>query len=129
MEKTKRQIPGQILVVDDDPASVAFLTEFLKQIGFSEVVTAANGKEALQCVEKSPPRLVLLDYRLPDLDGIEVLRRIKAQHPALPVIMVTAYPNTAGIDRVITQGAYDLVIKPVDLRYLEQAVLMGFAAR
>jgi len=120
-------IQGHILVVDDDKETVAFLTEFLRCIGFSDIVTAESGEEALRKLEELSPRLVLLDYRLPDLTGLEVLRRIKKTKPTLPVIMMTAYPNTRGIEGIVQQGAFDLVLKPLDLLYLEQAVVTGFA--
>ena len=131
MEERKtsdKPIQGQILIVDDDKESRRFLIEFLQCIGFSDIATAGNGKEVLRQLEKNSPRLVLLDYKLPDLDGAEVLRRIKQKHPTLPVIMMTAYPNTAGIERIVEQGAFDLVVKPLDLCYLEQTVVTGFAS-
>ena len=102
--------------------------EFLQCIGFSNIATAGSGKEALRQLEKNSTRLVLLDYKLPDLDGSEVLRRIKQKHPTLPVIMITAYPDAAGMERIVEQGAFDLVVKPLDLRYLEQTVVTGFAS-
>ena len=123
-----KPIQGQILIVDDDQEAREFLIEFLQCIGFSDMTTARNGKEALRQLEKNLPRLVLLDCKLPDLDGSEVLRRIKQKHPTLPVIMMTAYPNTEGMEKVVEQGAFDLVIKPLDLRYLEQTVVIGFAS-
>ena len=129
MEKSKtldRSIQGQILVVDDDKEARRFLMEFLRCIGFSDIATAGSGKEALRQLEKNSPRLILLDYKLPDLDGSEILRRIKQKYPALPVIMMTAYPNAAGMEKIVEQGAFDLVVKPLDLRYLEQTVVTGF---
>ena len=120
-------IHGEILIVDDDAEARKFLTEFLQCIGFSEIATARDGTEALKYLEKKIPRLVLLDYQLPDLDGFEVLRRIRQRHPAPPVIMMTAYPNTVGMDQVVQKGALDLVVKPLDLRRLEQTVVTSFA--
>ena len=119
-------IQGQILIVDEDSETREFLIEFLRCIGFSEIVTVKKGAEALRHLEKNQPRLVLLDYQLPDLDGVEVLRRIKQRYPELPVIMMAASPHIAGMERVMQQGAFDLVVKPLDLRYLEQAVVAGF---
>ena len=121
-------ITGTILIVDDEKEAREFLTEFLRCIGFSDIATAKNGQEALQKLDKISPRLVLLDYRLPDLDGREVLRRIKRQYPTLPVIMMTAYPNTSGIEGIVEKGAFDLVVKPLNLQYLEQTVVTGFAS-
>lgn len=121
----EQTIPGQILVVDDDQQTRDFLTEFLRCIGFSEIITAENGKEALRKVEQIAPRLVLLDYRLPDMNGLDVLKKIKERCPTLPVIMMTAYPQSSGIEGVVQRGAFDLVLKPLDLLYLEQAIVTG----
>ena len=118
-------IQSPILIVDDDEETRMFLTEFLRCIGFSGAVTAKNGTQALEQLEKISPCLILLDYKLPDLDGFELLRRIKRRHPGLPVIMMTAYPAISGMEKVIQEGAVDLVIKPLDLRYLEQKVISG----
>ena len=121
--KPKESLQGQILIVDDDEETRVFLTEFLRCIGFSEIVTAKDGTEALQQLGKSSPRLVLLDYMLPDLDGFELLRHIKCRKPGLPVIIMTAYPDISGMEEIIKEGALDLVVKPLDLRYLEQTVM------
>ena len=123
-----KPIQGQILIVDDDKEARQFLIEFLQCIGCSDIATAGSGKEALRQLDKNSPRLILLDYKLPDLDGSEVLRRIKQKYPTLPVIMMTAYPNAAGKEKIVEQGAFDLVIKPLDLRYLEQMVITGLAS-
>ena len=119
-------ISGEILVVDDDTEARKFLAEFLQCIGFSEITTVKSGEEALNHLAKSTPRVVLLDYLLPDLDGFEVLRRIKQKYPTLPVIMMTAHPHTTGMETVVQRGAFDLVIKPLDLRHLEQIVVTSF---
>ena len=126
-ETQEKSLQGRILVVDDDKETREFLTEFLHCIGFSEITTAGSGQEALKKFQQFHPRLVLLDYRLPDLDGLKVLKRIKEIQPTLPVIMMTAFPNTHGIEGVVEQGAFDLVLKPLDLFYLEQSILTGFA--
>ena len=125
--KPKESLQGQVLIVDDDAQTRVFLKEFLHSIGFSEVATAKDGTEALRQLEKSSFRLVLLDYMLPDLDGFELLRRIKCRKPGLPVILMTAYPDISGMEEIIKEGALDLVVKPLDLRYLEQTVMSSLA--
>ncbi len=80
---------AQLLVVDDEESIRALLETALRFIGF-EVVTAANGAEALDAVMRSQPDLIVLDVNLPDLDGFEVCRRIRSDGNDVPVIFLTA---------------------------------------
>ena len=105
----------RVLVVDDDPDIVQFIEMNLRFEGF-EVAVAADGPEALAEIRRSLPDLVLLDVMMPDLDGVEVTRRIRADPltAGLPIIMLTA--KGLGADRVagLTAGADDYIIKPFD---------------
>jgi adenylate cyclase len=104
--------PGRILVVDDVPRNVRLLAAVLTGAGY-EVVPAGSGSEALAAVAKDAPDLVLLDIRMPDIDGYEVCRRLRADPAAafLPIVMVT---SAEGEERVaaLTAGADDFVTKP-----------------
>ncbi|GIL30122.1 response regulator [Actinocatenispora comari] len=107
--------PGRVLVVDDDPDIVRFVEMNLRFEGF-EVAVAADGVQALAEIARHRPDLVLLDVMMPELDGVEVTRRIRADPltAGLPVIMLTA--KGLGADRVagLTAGADDYIIKPFD---------------
>jgi DNA-binding NtrC family response regulator len=81
-------IKKRILVVDDEPAVVSVISDYLEEAGF-EVSGAANAAEARLEITKNKWNAVLLDVKLPDEDGITLLKSIKEQHPALPVIMLT----------------------------------------
>lgn len=81
-------VKKRILVVDDEPAVVSVISDYLEEAGF-EVSGAANAAEAKLEITKNKWNAVLLDVKLPDEDGITLLKRIKDQHPTLPVIMLT----------------------------------------
>jgi adenylate cyclase len=102
---------GKILVVDDVPQNVRLLEAVLAPRGY-DVVTATDGDSALRLVESEEPDLVLLDVVMPQLDGYEVCRRLRAREEAamLPVLMVTA--SVAEKAKVIEAGADDLIAKP-----------------
>ena len=119
--------PGKILVVDDDPEVRMATRDFLSSKGY-EVVVAEGGREALRLLDASPPDVVLLDVAMPDMDGMETLKRIVAAHPTMPVIMVTANADIEITSKVLQLGAADYVPKPFDLDYLDQAISIQLSA-
>jgi len=112
---------AKVLVVDDEPAAVELLVEFLSSKGY-EVLTATNGEEALQRIKEDRPHLVLLDIRMPKMDGMEVLRRIREIDPEMGVIMVTAVNEEDVGRKALEMGAFDYIVKPLDLKYLERSL-------
>ncbi len=104
---------GQILAVDDTPASLKLLTELLRGEGY-DVRAAINGELALQFSANTPPELILLDVRMPGLDGFEVCRRLKdnAVTRTIPVIFVTSLTDTEDKVQGFEMGAVDFITKP-----------------
>jgi DNA-binding response OmpR family regulator len=103
---------NQILVVDDEPAITHFLTRGLTDKGFAVTVVSC-GEQALRAIEQGSPDLVLLDSGLPDLDGYEVCRRVRAQgYTNLPVVMLTAKGKVAETITGLESGADDCIAKP-----------------
>lgn len=104
---------GIILAVDDTPASLKLMTELLKAEGY-EVRSAISGELALHSAASSPPELVLLDICMPEMDGYEVCRRLKAQPETsrIPVIFVSALSDTVEKVRGFELGAVDFLTKP-----------------
>ncbi|MDY6973351.1 MAG: sigma-54 dependent transcriptional regulator [Thermodesulfobacteriota bacterium] len=108
----------QVLVVDDEPVVRNGISRALNNRGM-ETKLAANGQEALEFLEHEPFDLVLLDIRMPDMDGITVLKLIRAKHPETDVIMITGYPTIDSAVHCIKLGAIDYLVKPFRLDDLD----------
>ena len=104
----------KVLVVDDEWELRNLLTEFLAGEGY-DVIQASNGEEALELAEKEEPQVILLDVKMPGIDGIEVCRRLKEEDKTrfIPIIMVTALEDR-DVDAFV-EGADDFVTKPFSL--------------
>lgn len=105
-----------VLVVEDDPAIVRTLTINLRARGY-DVEAVGDGRSGLQVVDERPPDLVLLDLGLPDLDGVEVLRRLRAGS-RVPVLVLTARHESDDKVEALDEGADDFVTKPFDMNEL-----------
>ncbi|HEX8331431.1 MAG TPA: sigma-54 dependent transcriptional regulator [Segetibacter sp.] len=103
---------NKILVIDDDVDMCLLLKRFLTKNGY-EVTLAHNGKKALDILEQMEPNLVLCDFRLEDIDGKELLIKVKEKYPQTPVIIVTGYSDIKVAVDVMKLGAYDYVTKPL----------------
>ncbi len=110
----------KILVVDDDEHILRLYKDELSEEGY-EVVLAANGQEALELFHKEDPDLVTLDIRLPDIDGIQLLRQMKEKKPRLPIIMSTAYDYRDDFS-IWASEAY--IVKSSDLNELKATIKM-----
>lgn len=109
------------LIVDDDRAIRRTLELHLMDEGF-EVLTAGDGQEGVDIALAERVDMVLLDLRLPKLDGFEVLKQIKRHKPALPVVMITAYDDMHTAIEAIRLGAIDHLGKPLDLDQLDEVI-------
>ena len=105
---------SRILVVDDDPASRDLLRRVLAGVGH-EVAVAASGREALEALARHPADLVVSDIRMPDLDGVQLLEKLRERAPEVPVILVTAFGDVEGAVEAIRRGAFDYLAKPYDV--------------
>jgi DNA-binding response OmpR family regulator len=111
----------RVLVVDDEPDAVELLQEFLAAKGY-EVLTATGGEEALRIVREERPHLILLDVRMPGMNGLEVLRHVRQIDQEVGVIMVTAVSEEETGREALALGAFDYIVKPLDLAYLERSL-------
>jgi two-component system response regulator AtoC len=103
-----------VLIIDDEPLTLCTISRGLTGEGF-EVSTAGSGEQGLKTFESEKPDLVLLDIVLPGIDGVEVLRQIKATNPASIVVMMSAYHMVDRAVEAMKLGAYDYLIKPFHL--------------
>ncbi len=105
---------GTLLLVDDIPTNLKMLFNYLKSLGF-KVRIANNGEKAIEQIERTPPDLILLDVMMPNLDGFEVCRRLKAnaQTRDIPIIFMTAKTETVDKVKGFEVGAVDYVTKPI----------------
>jgi two-component system, OmpR family, KDP operon response regulator KdpE len=108
---TQGSLPARVLVVDDEPAIRRFLRTSLGAQGY-QVDEAADGGAALDLLRRSPPDVLVLDLGLPDLDGFELLRRLRAGGSALPVIVLSSRADEKGKVEALDLGADDYVTKP-----------------
>jgi DNA-binding response OmpR family regulator len=111
----------KVLVVDDEPQAVELLEEFLTAKGYT-VIGASGGEEALRRLKEEQPQLMLLDIRMPVMDGLEVLRRAREIDREVGIVMVTAVNEERMGREALRMGAYDYITKPLDFDYLERVL-------
>ena len=117
-------ISGRILVIDDEPSLRQSFTRILQKEGH-DVTTAANGKDGLSLVSEHPFDLVYLDIRMPDMNGLDVLKSIHEKFPELSVILFTAQPDLNSALDALRHGAKDYLLKPLKPQVLiERTELM-----
>ena len=116
---------NSILVVDDEEVLAQAMGQYLERHGFS-VDVKSSGEEALRIIDAAPPEIVLLDYRLPRMDGLEVLRKIKDNYSGIEVIILTAHGSVEGAVEAMKLGAFDYLSKPLDLEELRLVVQRAF---
>ncbi len=127
--QNKEQI--RVLIADDEVEFITTLGARLKLRGF-ETTAVSSGIAALKAIEKDPPDVLVLDLKMPDLTGLEVLAKVKEDVPAIEVIILTGHGSFEAGKEGMEQGAFDYIMKPVDLNQLittiEEAYLQGKAA-
>ena len=130
-EATVSSAPVKVLIVDDQDDVRWVLTNVMRQANYV-AIPAATGQEALTCMERQTPDVVLLDIGLPDMDGFEVLMRIKMMDKAVPVIMVTGNGKPYDAARAVRAGAWDYITKPFknkDVLHTVRAALVERASK
>jgi len=119
--------PARVLIVDDDLFTRDVLSRFLGERNF-EIETAVDGRRALAALQAFAPDIVLLDIRMPEMDGLECLQRIVDEGHDCGVIMISGEADVEVARRTLSMGAADFVYKPFDLEYLETSLLAKLIA-
>lgn len=115
---------SKILAIDDDSIIRSLLITILQKAGY-QVVTAADGNTGLRLADAEDPDLVITDYQMPGINGMEVLEKLRETKPSLPVIMLTAHGDIALTIKSMQAGAYDFLEKPIRMDELLKVVKNG----
>ena len=111
----------KILIIDDERPIRETLEMFLREKGY-DVATSESGEAGLKLIRKNQPDIVILDLRLPGIDGIEVLRIIKQLTPRSMVVVITAYHDKEIYDQAESLGACGYIVKPIDVAEFEVTI-------
>jgi len=117
----------RILIVDDEPDIVEMLKTYFSDKGY-DVLTAQQGADAVMIADFQRPDAMLLDILMPDMDGVKVLRAIRAMDPNIPVVMVSGNTDEKIARDTLIMGAFDYVAKPFNFDMLERVVEAAIAA-
>ena len=107
-----------ILVIDDKATQRDVLNGYLKKKGY-KIFSSSSGQEGIDIVKNNPIDIILSDFKMPDLNGIEVLEQIKKINPEISFVIVTAYGTVENAVKAMRLGAFDYISKPVDLDELD----------
>jgi CheY-like chemotaxis protein len=118
---------GRVLVVDDELGPRESLRMLLKPS--YAIQTAENGRTALDLLRRFQPDVVIMDIKMPEMDGLELLRHVKRADPSIEVVMITAYASLETVRHALTHGAFEYLIKPFSRQDLEDVVHRAFVRR
>ena len=107
-----------VLIVDDDPDVLSMLQRLLKKLEYNPFV-AQNGEEALQIIDTNKVDVVVSDLVMPEMDGMELLKRVKSRKGDLPFLMITGHPTIETAVEAIKKGAYDYLTKPFQIEEVQ----------
>jgi DNA-binding NtrC family response regulator len=130
-DKTKcvaEVLPSSVLIADDEEEIAQALGRVLSRKGLTTLL-AKGGREALDLIRAAQPDVLLVDFRMPEMDGMELMRKSHELDPELPVILITAFADVRGAVEAIRAGAHDYLSKPFDHREVVRVVLSALHSR
>jgi two-component system chemotaxis response regulator CheY len=121
-------IDKRVLVVDDLPSTRMLVVDMLREMGFTEIIEASNGVEALKKIVDNKPSLMVCDYVMNGMSGVDLLRVIRTmpELASLPVIMLSSNREVPFVDSALAAGATDYLVKPVSFNMLKRRILEIF---
>ena len=117
-----------VLIIDDEQRFLKTTQSLLEKEGY-HVLTAVDGLKGLDALQKKRVDVVVLDVKMPGMDGIEVLRRIKSDHPLVEVLMLTGHATMESAIDGLKLGAFDYLTKPCDIPVLKQKIMEAYDKR
>jgi len=123
LKEKSKESKDPILIVDDDEEICKTLARLLKLEGYEQVHTATSSKEAIARIKVMKYDFILLDIRMPEMNGVEVLREIRKYDEKVPVAIMSAYEDMDLAQEAFRLGAYDFIKKPIDHDYLKASIL------
>jgi two-component system, chemotaxis family, chemotaxis protein CheY len=116
----------KIVIADDSRTARFLIRQYLEMAGFfqADFIEVESGREALDHLKENAVDLVITDYKMPEMDGLDLLRRVKASPKLhdLPVLVITSFANQAKIDELLENGAFAVLQKPLSLSKLHETV-------
>jgi DNA-binding NtrC family response regulator len=112
----------KMLLVDDEEEILNLLRKYLEKAGFTNIYTINDPEKALEMMQKDLYKIVLLDIKMPKMDGIELLQKIKDVNPLCNIIMVTAYSDLNNVVECIAKDAVDFISKPFKMKEIVEVV-------
>lgn len=119
---------GKVLIVDDEQSMVEFLENMLTKDGY-EVLTATEGKKAIEIAEAYSPDIIITDIRMAPVSGMDLLRQVKKHNPETNVVMITAFGSIEGAVEAMKVGAYDYITKPFKIKEIRSVVRRAMSTK
>lgn len=118
----------KLLIVDDEERFLTTTTKLMEKRGIN-TKKASNGSDALRIIDESPVDVVILDVKMPGMDGVETLKRMKRNYPLIEVIMLTGHGSVDSAVKGLRMGAFDYVMKPCDIPDLLEKIESAYAKK
>jgi len=122
-DKIRKQ---SVLIAEDNEKTRAFLSSQLELLGYSVIGSVANGREAVELTEKLDPNLIIMDIKMPEMDGVEAARAISARK-SIPIILITGISSNEIPEKVVEAGVFAYLLKPVTKKQLDPAIRIALS--
>lgn len=125
-KKSDAEETSRVLIADDNAAIRKYLASQLEVMGFDIVAAATTGKEAVALYDEFKPDLVIMDVKMPEMDGIEAAKIITGRLP-VPIILITGHSSASLVERAIESGVFAYIVKPITKKDLLPTIRLAFA--